>query len=185
MFDQSYACVGAHASIHLGDVFWASGAPVTRAVGGVFTSTRPTQTPPIAHNTRRAPSRRRSSQPNTKILMAASMASATRSPGLAPRVLTRASSKRSAAVVRSAAPAPDALGAAMVEAAAKLGPAHQAQVAAAVADVAQAPSAERRDFLKKALIGVRPRLTPLPLSPARSDSDPRGTDRGGSLISPG
>jgi len=119
--------------------------------------------------------------------MAASMASAARAPVSTPRVSTRASSKRSAAVVRSAAgptSAPDALGAKMIEAAAKLGPAHQAQVAAAVADVAEAPSAERRAFLKKALIGVSSRFTPLPLSPAGSYSDPRGTDRGGSLISP-
>ena len=87
--------------------------------------------------------------------MAATMASTTRATGVAPRVSARkASSARVATMFRAAGPnAERTLGDAMVAAAAKFGPKHQAEVKAALSE--DAPSAERRSFLKKALLGVR------------------------------
>lgn len=87
--------------------------------------------------------------------MAATMASATRATGVAPRVSSRnASSTRVATMSRSAGPnAERTLGDAMVAAAAKFGPKHQAEVKAALSE--DVPSADRRSFLKKALLGVR------------------------------
>lgn len=83
------------------------------------------------------------------------MASATRATGVAPRVSSRdASSTRVATMFRSAGPnAERTLGDAMVAAAAKFGPKHQAEVKAALSE--EVPSADRRSFLKKALLGVR------------------------------
>jgi hypothetical protein len=55
---------------------------------------------------------------------------------------------------RAAGPnAERSLGDAMVTAAAKFGPKHQAEVKAALAE--DVPSNQRRDFLKKAMLGVR------------------------------
>mmetsp|Transcript_2612 Transcript_2612/g.4124 ORF Transcript_2612/g.4124 Transcript_2612/m.4124 type:complete len:710 (+) Transcript_2612:83-2212(+) len=86
--------------------------------------------------------------------MAASMASATRATGVAPRVSSRATpSARVATMFRAAGPnAERSLGDAMVTAAAKFGPKHQAEVKAALAE--DVPSNQRRDFLKKAMLGA-------------------------------
>lgn len=91
------------------------------------------------------------------------MASATRATGMAPRVSSRsAPAARVATMFRSAGPnAEQKLGDAMVAAAAKFGPKHQAEVRAALAE--DAPDADRRSFLKKALLGVRKRSDVLPL----------------------
>ena len=90
--------------------------------------------------------------------MAASMASASiRAVGVAPRASKP--SKRTARVATQFGSTNAAeyrtLGDAMVAAAAKFGPKHQAEVKAALDVDNVAPSAERRDFLKKALLGVR------------------------------
>ena len=84
------------------------------------------------------------------------MASANiRATGAAPRVVTRSSAaSRVATMFRSAGPdAERKLGDAMVAAAGKFGRKHQMEVKAALSE--DAPSSERRAFLKKALLGVR------------------------------
>ena len=81
------------------------------------------------------------------------MASATRATGVAPRVSKR-NQARVATMFRSAGPnAERTLGDAMVAAAAKFGPKHQAEVKAALSE--DVPSSDRRGFLKNALLGVR------------------------------
>ena len=87
--------------------------------------------------------------------MSATMASANvRATGSAPRVVARSSAQsRVATMFRSAGPdAERKLGDAMVAAAGKFGARHQMEVKAALSE--DAPSTERRAFLKKALLGV-------------------------------
>ena len=80
------------------------------------------------------------------------MASATRATGVAPRVSSRVgSSSRTLATMFKSADT-KALGDAMVAAAAKFGPKHQAEVKAALSE--DVPSSERRNFIKKAIAGV-------------------------------
>jgi len=97
------------------------------------------------------------------IQMSATMASANlRATGVAPRVASRDASARVATMFRSAGPnAEKKLGDAMVAAAGKFGAKHQMEVRAALSE--DAPSGVRREFLKKALLGVR-----LPLDRARA-----------------
>ena len=99
------------------------------------------------------------------IQMSATMASANlRATGVAPRVASRDASARVATMFRSAGPnAEKKLGDAMVAAAGKFGAKHQMEVRAALSE--DAPSGVRREFLKKALLGVR-----LPLDRARARS---------------